>query len=382
MFENKFPCLISEERTCFPTPIDNLVFIIGPGSSEFEKDLERVIDVLKGFGLEGYFALLSEKEKGLDVFCDKICSKILRSLFCIAILNNPITLHYIDKETKKKQLFRAPRVNVYFEYGIATAMRKNIIPIMVKHTTLPFDVQHLDVVTYGDFEELRKKLIISIREILSKESRESIVKMPKLGLLLIDEEGKATDKMKVNPIITKIKYIERKEPLTQSQKRIEMMVREYNRIGLSLIYTPFVEKEPEKDLIPIGICIWNEGELPADSIGVFIKFPKECEIINKHDAVGGLSLPLTSREPTRGGLYVDHEDNTTAIAWMNRLGNDREVRNFNKIYVRFPTETEEEKEYTIYVNVLQDSYKPTRFEFKIIVKPQIKEITRYKSEKG
>jgi hypothetical protein len=97
MSESQLPCMISEARICKAKPSEKLVFIIGSGSKEFAEDVQRVKDVLKGFDLEGYFALLSEKEKGLDSFCDKICSKIMSSIFCIAILNDPIVLEYIDK---------------------------------------------------------------------------------------------------------------------------------------------------------------------------------------------------------------------------------------------------------------------------------------------
>jgi hypothetical protein len=76
MSEVQLPCVISESRNCKVAPIDNLIFIIGSGSPEFSKEIDTIKEILKNFGFEGYFALLSEEEKGLDAFCDKICSKI------------------------------------------------------------------------------------------------------------------------------------------------------------------------------------------------------------------------------------------------------------------------------------------------------------------
>ena len=79
---SKVPCFFSDKRSCEASSDDKLVFIIGSGSSEFEEDLKVVNEVLKGFGFEGYFALLSKKEIGLEVFCTKICSRDLYGLRC------------------------------------------------------------------------------------------------------------------------------------------------------------------------------------------------------------------------------------------------------------------------------------------------------------
>ena len=365
---SEFPCLISDTRVCKPNPPRDLVFIIGSGSSEFKEDLEVVKEVLKGFGFKGYFALLSEEEKGLDAFCDKICSKILDSLFCVVMLNDPISLEYIDKASKEEKTFRAPRANVYYEFGMAIALRKRVIPIMRKHVKLPFNVQHLDAIPYESLDDLKEKLTTAARETLVKASRERIVKMPRIGLLLIDEEGNASNTINVQPIIVKIKYVERKEPLPQiDYAEILKKMAEATQL--------FAPRIPDKDLVPIRIQISNDGELPAQNINVFLEFPEECELVEKKDAIGSIFRVPPSRI-TQSGLYIDGKDEKTARAWLARLGNDLVTNKFDEIYVRFPTE--EEKEYKLDATVIQDNYPPTFYEFKILVEPKIVEETQYK----
>jgi hypothetical protein len=148
------------------------VFIIGSGSSEFKEDINAIKEVLNGFNLTGYFALLSEKEKGLDVFCTKICSKIRECKFCVVLLNNPV-LKGQDRRTRNTSgLIRAPSANVYYEFGMAMALEKPVIPIIRHDLKLPFDVQHLDTIIYNDLSDLRKKLKPSILPILSKKKKE------------------------------------------------------------------------------------------------------------------------------------------------------------------------------------------------------------------
>lgn len=370
---SEFPCLISDTRTCKPTPPKDMVFIIGSGNPEFEEEMKAVKEVLKGFGFQGYFALLSEEEKGLDAFCDKICSKILNSLFCVVMLNAPITLEYIDKVTGDEEIFRAPRANVYYEFGIAIALMKRVIPLMREDLKLPFDIQHLDAIPYENIGNLKEKLTEAVKATLLKPSREKIAKMPRIGLLLVDQEGNVSDTISVQPAITKIRYLEKEKPSTIGA--IESAIVSAGRLteAMQSIYG----KTPEKDLVPIGIEIWNDGEMPAENILVFLKFPEDCELIEESDAVGGFVLTRSILNPTQGGLHIDPKDKTTAKAWLNRLGNDRMTRKFDKMYVRFPTE--EEKEYKADATVIQDNCPPTYYDFRILVKPKIVEETRYKA---
>lgn len=123
-------CLTSDLRRCEASLLKDLVFIIGSGSSEFEKEIEAVKEVLGNFGLKGYFALLSQEEKGFEAFCTKICSKIISSQFCVVMLHEPVEFSYLDKETKGEKIHRSSRPNIYFEFGMATTFKKRIIPLI------------------------------------------------------------------------------------------------------------------------------------------------------------------------------------------------------------------------------------------------------------
>jgi hypothetical protein len=45
-----------------------------------------------------------------------------------------------------------------------------------------------------------------------------------------------------------------------------------------------------------------------------MEFPAGCEVIDKHDAIGGLRLPFSRFKPTFGGLYVKRKDRLEAVA--------------------------------------------------------------------
>lgn len=148
MATSQYACFISDSRVCQAPNLKNLVFIIGSGSSEFK-------EVLDGFNIVGYFALLSEEEKGLGAFCDKICSKIKTSHFCMVILNDPIVLRKTEGERKSVEKVRVPSANVYYKFGLAMGFEKPVIPIIRHDLELPFNVQHLDAIVYTDFADLK-----------------------------------------------------------------------------------------------------------------------------------------------------------------------------------------------------------------------------------
>lgn len=157
---NQIQCLISDSRGCKASAQTDLVFIIGSGSDEFKPDILAILEVLAGFGFPGNFALLSDKSKGLDVFCDKICSKIREAQFCIVMLNDPLSLQFTS--------LRVPSANVYYEFGLAVAQGRGIIPIIRRGLNMPFDVQHLDAIIYDDLDDLKTKLKKSIVGTLRK----------------------------------------------------------------------------------------------------------------------------------------------------------------------------------------------------------------------
>jgi len=108
----------------------------------------------------------------LDAFCDKICSQIKGSRFCVAILNDPIVAKQVEGTIDNVVSVRVPSANVYYELGMAVAFGREFIPILRKETRLPFDLQHIDAVIYDDTLDLRKKLKKPILTLVSKRPRE------------------------------------------------------------------------------------------------------------------------------------------------------------------------------------------------------------------
>jgi len=75
---------------------------------------------------------------GQNAFCQKICSKIITSQFCIVLLN-------LDNEDGKL----VPNANVNMEYGLMLGFNKYLIPFQQEDHTLPFNVSGLDTVKYN-----------------------------------------------------------------------------------------------------------------------------------------------------------------------------------------------------------------------------------------
>lgn len=206
--------------------------------------------------------------------------------------------------------------------------------------------------------------------LLFEATREEIIKKPKLELLLIDSEGNAKRKIVTQPTFTRIKKVKKQAtaPPIYISKAFKAM-----RNARSLPY-PFAQKEPAQDLVPIGIEVSNVGEAPAHGIRISLEFPEDCELIEQRDAIGGGFLLPSKYKPTRGGLFVDRENETEVWAWIDALGNDLIMRRFDKVYVKFP---EKEQEYKITGRITQHNFPPEDFEFTVTVKPIIKEEVEY-----
>ncbi|MEK6636095.1 MAG: TIR domain-containing protein [Planctomycetota bacterium] len=76
---------------------------------------------------------------GQSAFCQKICSKIITSQFCIVLLN---------EDDKNGQLI--PNANVNMEYGLMLGFNKFLIPFQRESHSLPFNVAGLDTVKYNN----------------------------------------------------------------------------------------------------------------------------------------------------------------------------------------------------------------------------------------
>jgi hypothetical protein len=74
-----------------------------------------------------------------QVFCLKICSKIIQSQFCIVLLNNE-TVGRVQK----------PNANVHMEYGLMLGFNKYIVPFQHENYRLEFNVAGLDTIKYDN----------------------------------------------------------------------------------------------------------------------------------------------------------------------------------------------------------------------------------------
>lgn len=96
---------------------------------------------------------------GQNAFCQKICSKIITSQFCIVLLNH---------DEKHGKLI--PNANVNIEYGLMLGFNKYLIPFQREKQVLPFNVAGLDTVKYAD-EEFPRKAAEAIDIAVAKTSQ-------------------------------------------------------------------------------------------------------------------------------------------------------------------------------------------------------------------
>ena len=114
-----------------------------------------------------------------NVFCTKICSKIITSQFCVVLLNN--------EEANGREI---PNANVNMEYGLMMGFNKYIIPFQKRSQKLPFNVVNLDTVKYDgyDFERLA---VAAIDQAIAATSQTGSTNNPidqKLDIFLITKK--------------------------------------------------------------------------------------------------------------------------------------------------------------------------------------------------
>ncbi|MBU4502003.1 MAG: hypothetical protein KKA79_05390 [Nanoarchaeota archaeon] len=204
-----------------------------------------------------------------------------------------------------------------------------------------------------------------------------ILMRPKLKLLLLDAEGNATKEIKTQPIITKKQYVKKKSIPTAYSAGVDALLKHAQTLAsissISPLISPIQKRDSPKDLVPIGIKISNIGKIPAEGVKIFLEFPEDCELVSEDDVIGGLGVLFRPMTQTLGGLVVDNVK-SRAIAWVDELGNDIAIRDFRKVYVRFP---EKSQEYLIKAAITQHRFPTTHYEFKIIINPQIEEVVEY-----
>ena len=171
-------CIIRDQDCNCTNNSSNICFIACPHSYQIKLELDLVQKISKKLGFKPYIAV-REKVFNKDIFCEKICSKIIEAKVCIVFLN--------EIATGKKKI-KKPNANVYYEYGMMTALGKNIIPISKEGQKLAFNIQSLDILRYNkkNFSGLIKyalKQFISTERISQNEEIYSKYKNTKFKLL-------------------------------------------------------------------------------------------------------------------------------------------------------------------------------------------------------
>lgn len=143
-----FPCgrIFSGSNTCF---------VACPSSDEVGFEIEIIKSVLKDEDIEPYIAV-ENFEPARDLFCTKVCTKIIEAKFCIVLLTG------VANGGKTV----VPNPNVYYEYGLMTSWRKCIVPLQMSDQNLAFNIQSLDTVKYTP-STFKKSLSSSVRIALS-----------------------------------------------------------------------------------------------------------------------------------------------------------------------------------------------------------------------
>lgn len=128
-------CIIGQPRCDYVFSSSRTCFIgYGFNTSQLEVDLLKTILIEEGIDpVEAGSSLAT----GRNVFCTKICSKIITSQFCAIFVNNDETLNG-----------EQPNANVNMEYGLMLGFNKCIIPFQRANQSLPFNVAGLDTIKY------------------------------------------------------------------------------------------------------------------------------------------------------------------------------------------------------------------------------------------
>lgn len=106
-------CYWSNKRKCNQQLYsnENDIFIIASCSSEREKYVEKIKDIIKEFNYNPIFAEDLEENNNLDAFCDNICSQIRASRLIITDLSASTASDGKENYSLRHSL------NVYWEYG-------------------------------------------------------------------------------------------------------------------------------------------------------------------------------------------------------------------------------------------------------------------------
>jgi hypothetical protein len=154
-------CFIRKQHKCGKVyGASKSCFIACPTLDELEPILELLSEKLARNGIEAIIAV-KERVYGQDIFCTKICGKIIESKFCMVILDDAVVAGE-----------NIPNPNVYYEYGLMTSLRKHIVPLQREDLKLAFNIQSYDTIKYS-LKNIGPELDRAIRDaIISTEEQE------------------------------------------------------------------------------------------------------------------------------------------------------------------------------------------------------------------
>ncbi len=143
--------VFSSTRSCF----------IGFGFKESPLEMNNLRHLLTDRGIEPIEAS-GKPAPGQNAYCQKICSKVITSQFCIILLNND--------ENDGKEI---PNANVNMEYGLMLGFNKYVIPFQRETQKLPFNVAGLDTIKYTP-EKFEAKAIDAIDQAIVETRQEEL----------------------------------------------------------------------------------------------------------------------------------------------------------------------------------------------------------------
>lgn len=160
-------CFIRKGHTCGKyLGMSTSCFIACPSTAEVKILTDLISEKLTKNKIEPVVAI-DIRAYGQDIFCTKICGRIIEAQFCIAILDDS----QIDIKGKNMSI---PNSNVYYEYGLMTALGKYVIPLQKEGQDLAFNIKTHDAIRYSPItvsEEIDKALKEAIK--ITVEERES-----------------------------------------------------------------------------------------------------------------------------------------------------------------------------------------------------------------
>lgn len=160
-FDRNPRCYIRKEHECGKVyGASKSCFIACPTDPDLDPMLELMSEKLMKHGIEPIVAV-KERAYGQDIFCTKICGKIIESRFCVVILDDDIS--------SGKNI---PNPNVYYEYGLMTSLRKHIVPLQKEHQHLAFNIQSHDTIKYSP-QNISSELERAIRDAIKTTDTDS-----------------------------------------------------------------------------------------------------------------------------------------------------------------------------------------------------------------